>query len=234
VNTAENKTGANLRPTDYWRLWLLNAVLVSAGALYFLTVQYGTCEFFGTACLMALLPFIPVMVLVGGAGSTIFALTKVKIEKRLLKAPTAMALLVGPGLLLALALALMGAAKTPGHRLNYICHGDAPASASRVRVTGYSTFAHEEWLAAFSVGQKDFQTMVSRAKLVPADDFEFRTVLEHSSLKKTRLYHGLPPLKDLPCFKRVFNEGKEHERGSIYAALDPATSTAIVLREYRD
>ena len=85
VKIANNKTGVTLRPIDYWRLWLLNAVLVSAGALYFLTVQYGTYEFFGRACLMALLPFIPVMVLVGGAGSTVFALTKVTIEKRLLK-----------------------------------------------------------------------------------------------------------------------------------------------------
>jgi hypothetical protein len=234
VNTAENKTGANLRPIDYWRLWLLNAVLVSAGALFFLTVQYGTCEFFGRACLMALLPFIPVMVLVGGAGSTIFALTKVMIEKRSLKKPTALALLVGPGMLLTLLFGLLGASKSPGNRLSYICHGNVPASASHVRVTGYSTFLREEWLAVFNVGQKDFQTMVTQANLVPVDDFEFRKMLEQSALKQTGLYQSLPPLKNELCFKRVFKEGKEHERGSIYAAFDPATSTAIVWRGYRD
>jgi hypothetical protein len=234
VDTIENKTGANLRPIDYWRLWLLNVVLVSAGALFFLTVQYGTYDFLGTACLMALLPLIPVLVLVGGAGSTIFALTKVAIEKRSLKTPTALALLVGPGLVLTLLLGLLGAAKSPAHRLDYICYGDVPVSASHVRVAGYSTFLHEEWLAVFNVGQKDFQTMVARANLVSADDFELKTTLEHSTLQKTRLYQSLPPLNDVPCFKRVFKEGEEHERGSIYAAFDPATSTAIVLRGYRD
>ncbi len=234
VNTADNKTGANLRPIDYWRLWLFDAVLVSAGFLFFLATQYGTYEFFGKACLMALLPFIPVMVLVGGAGSTVFALTKAMIEKRSLKAPTALALLVGPGLLLSLLFGLLGAGKSPGSRLPYICHGNVPVSASHVRVTGYSTFLREEWLAVFNVGQKDFQTMVTRANLVPADDFEFRNMLEQSALKKTRLYQSLPPLKNGLCFKRVFKEGEEHERGSIYAAFDPATSTAVVWRGYRD
>ncbi|MGB7768613.1 MAG: hypothetical protein WBN22_07135 [Verrucomicrobiia bacterium] len=234
MNIAEDKTGANWRPINYWRLWLLNAVLVGAGALFFLTVQYGTYEFFGVACLMALLPFIPVVVLVGGAGSTIFILTKAMIKKRSLKAPTALALLVGPGLLLTLLFGLLGAGKSPAHRLPYICHGNVPASASHVRVTGYSTFLREEWLAVFHVGQKDFQTMVARADLVPVDDFEFRKMLEPSALKQTRLYQSLPPLKNELCFKRVFKEGEEHERGSIYAAFDPATSTAVVWRGYRD
>ncbi len=235
MNTADNKTGDEAKPSiNYWRLWLFNAVLVSAGALYFLSVQYGTYDFIGTACLMALLPFIPVMVLVGGAGSTVFALTKVMIEKRSLKKPAALGLLLGPGLVLTLLLVLLGAAKSPAHRLSYICHGDVPVSASHIRVAGYSTFLHEDWLAVFNVRQKDFQTMVTEAKLVPADDFELRMILEHSALKKTKLYQNLPPLTDLPCFKRVFKEGEEHERGSIYAAYDPATSTAIVLREYRD
>ena len=234
MNTAENKAGANLRPIHYWRLWLFNAVLVSAGALYFLAVQYGTYEFFGTALVMALLPFIPIVVLVGGAGSTIFALTKVMIEKRSLKTPAALALLVGPGLVLTLLLGLLGAAKSPEHRLDYICLGNVPASASQIQVTGYSTFLREDWLAVFNVRQKDFQTMVTRAKFIPVEDFELRAVLEHSALEETRLYQNLPPLKDLPCYKRVFKEGEEHKLGSIYAAFDPATSTAIVLRQYRD
>jgi len=59
---------------------------------------------------MALLPFIPVMVLIGGAGSTIFALTKVMVGRRSLKKPAALILLVGPGLLLTLVFALSGAA----------------------------------------------------------------------------------------------------------------------------
>ena len=82
VNAVENQTGANLRPLDYWRLWLLDALLVGGGMLFFLATHYGTYEFFGQACAMALLPLIPVMVLVGGAGSTVFALTKILIEKR--------------------------------------------------------------------------------------------------------------------------------------------------------
>jgi len=208
--------------------------MVSAGALFFLTVQYGTYEFFGKALVMALLPFIPVMVLVGGAGSTIFILTKNMIEKRSLKTPTALALLVGPGLVLTLLLGLLGAGKSPGSRLPYICHGNVPPSASHVRVTGYSTFLREEWLAVFHVGQKDFQTTITKSDLIPVDNFEFRKMLEHSALKKTRLYQSLPPLKNELCFKRVFKEGEEHERGSIYAAFDPATSTAIVWRGYRD
>ena len=83
-------------------------------------------NFSGRPVAMALLPFIPVMVLVGGAGSTIFVLTKVLIEKRSLKVPAALALLVGPGLVVTLLLVLMGAGKSPGHRLAYICLGNVP------------------------------------------------------------------------------------------------------------
>jgi hypothetical protein len=183
---------------------------------------------------MAVLPFIPIMVLVGGAGSTIFVLTKVMIEKRSLKAPAALALLVGPGLVLTSLLLLLGANKSPGHRLAYICLGNAPASASHVQVAGYSTFLREEWLAVFNVGQKDFQTMVSGAQMAPADDFEVRRIIEQSSLKKYRLFQSFPPLNDGPCFKRVFKEKEERQRGSVYAVFDPATSTAAVFREYRD
>jgi hypothetical protein len=234
LNTDENKIGANLRPRNYWRLWLGDTVLVTAGLLFFLATQYGTYEFFGTALIMALLPLIPVLVLVGGAGSTIFVLTKAMIEKRSLKAPAALALLVGPGLLLTLLFVLLGASKSPGDRMAYICFGNVPASASHVRVTGYSTFLHKEWLAVFNVGPKDFQTMVDKAKLVPVDDFVFRKMLEPSDLKKTRLYQSLPPLKNVLCFKRVFKESEDHELGSIFAVFDPATSTAVVWRGYRD
>ena len=209
-------------------------MLVNAGVLFFLATQYGSYEFFGRACAMALLPFIPVVVLVGGAGSTVFALTKVLIEKRSLRRPPALALLVGPALVLALLLVLLGAGKPPDHRLAYICLGNAPASAGHVQVTGYSTFLRAEWLAVFNVRPKDFQTMVDASNLVPVDDFEFRKILEQSALKKSRLYQSLPPLKDALCFKRVFKVGEEHELGSVYAAFDPATSTAVVLRGYED
>jgi hypothetical protein len=234
VNAVENKTGANLRPVDYWRLWLLDTVLVSAGILFFLALQYGTYEFFGRACAMALLPFIPVIVLAGGAGSTVFALTKVLIEKRGLKNPAALALLVGPALVVTLALGLLGACKSPAHRLSYICIGNAPASASQVRVAGYSTFLRSEWLAVFQVGQNDFQAMVAKAKLVPADAFEFKQRLERSAHNGTRLFQSLPPMNNALCFQRVFKESEEHQRGGVYAVFDPATSTAAVFREYHD
>lgn len=234
MNATSDPGSAQKPQINYWRLWLFNAVLVSAGILFFLAAQYGTYEFFGKACAMALLPLIPVIVLVGGAGSTVFALTKVLIEKRSLKVPTALALLVGPGLVVTLLFGLLGAGKSPSHRLAYICLGNAPASASHVQITGYSTFLREEWLAVFNVGQKDFQTLVAGAKLVPADDFEFRKMFELSALKKTRLYQSMPPLNDTFCFKRVFNEAEEHKLGSVYAVFDPATSTAIVLRGYQD
>jgi hypothetical protein len=231
---SENQDGVNPRRINYWRLWLFDTALVSAGILFFLALQYGTYEFFGRACAMALLPLIPVLVLVGGGGSTIFALTKVLIEKRSLPRLAALAALVGPALVVTLALVLLGVFKSPAHRLSYICIGNAPASASQVQVTGYSTFLREEWLAVFHVGPKDFQTMVAGAKLVPVDDFEFRKMLEPSALKKSRLYQSLPPLNGALCFKRVFKEGEEHKLGSVYAAFDPATSTAIVLRGYQD
>ena len=86
VNAVENQEGVNPRRINYWRLWLFDTVLVSAGVLFFLATQYGTYEFFGKACAMALLPFIPVIVLVGGAGSTIFALTKVLDRETLVEA----------------------------------------------------------------------------------------------------------------------------------------------------
>jgi len=173
-------------------------------------------------------------VLVGGAGSTVFALTKVLIERRGLKKPAALALLVGPALVVTLALGLLGAGKSPAHRLAYICLGNAPASASQVRIAGYSTFLREEWLAVFKAGQKDFQTMVAGAKLVPADSFEFKQRLERSEHNGTRLLQSLPPLDHALCFQRVFKESEEHQRGGVYAVFDPATATAAVFREYRD
>ena len=230
----ENKTGVNLQPRDYWRLWLFDAVLVSASFLFSLATHYGTYEFFGTACAMALLPLIPFLVLVGGAGSTIFALTKVLIDKRGLRKPTALALLVGPALVFTLPLVWLGATVMPAHRLSYICIGRAPASASQVQITGYSTFLREEWLAVFHVDQKSFQTFVTSAELVPADEFEFQAALESSKLKATRLGQTLPPLTNVLCFKRAFKESEEHQRGSVFAVFDPATSTAIVLRGYHD
>ena len=219
---------------DYWWLWVLDAVMVSAGVIFFLATQYGTYEFFGTAVMMGLLPFIPVMVLVGGGGSTIFALSKVLIEKRALPRPTALALLVGPALVVMSLLVLLGASKSPGHRLDFICLGSVPASASHVQVAGYSTFLRAEWLAMFNIGPKDFQTMVAKTKLVPADEFEFRKALEQSSLKTTGLYRQLPAASNALCFKRVFNESEEHQRGGVFAMFDPATSTAVVVREYHD
>jgi hypothetical protein len=234
VNSTENQTGVNLRPIAYWWLWVLDTVLVSAGLLFVLALQYGTYEFFGKACAMALLPLIPVLVLVGGGGSTVFALTKVLIEKRGLKRPMALALLVGPALVVTLALGLLGAGKSPGHRLAYICLGNAPASASQVQIAGYSTFLRSEWLAVFKVGPKDFQTMVAGAKLVPADAFEFKQRLERSAHNGTRLFQSLPPMNNALCFQRVFKESEEHQRGGVYAVFDPATSTAAVFREYHD
>jgi hypothetical protein len=208
VNAVENQTGVDPRRVNYWRLWLFDSVLVSAGTLFFLATQYGTCEFFGKACAMALLPLIPIMILVGGAGS--------------------------PALVLTLMLVLLGAFQSPAHRLAYICLGNAPASASHVRVAGYSTFLHEEWLAVFNVDEKAFRTMVAQAKLVPADNFEFRNTLERSSLKTARASRNLPQTGDLTCFKRIFREAEEHERGSVYAAFDSATATTFIFREYHD
>lgn len=223
-----------LRPIHYWRLWLFDTVLVSAGVLFFLAMQYGTYEFLRTACLMALLPFIPVVVLVGGAGSSIFAVTKVMIEKRAWKRPAAVALLAGPALVVTLLLGLLGAGKSPGHRLAYICLGNVPASASRVQVAGYSNYLREEWLAVFQCRPADFQTMVAKSELEPVDSFEFNKMLEPADIKTSRVFQSLPPLDNARFFKRLFKEGEEHQRGGVYAVFDPATSTGAVVREYRD
>jgi len=234
VNAVENNTGAKLQPVHYWWLWVLDAVLVSAGILFFLATQYGSYEFFGRAFAMALLPLIPVLVLVGGAGSTVFALTKVLVGRRGLKGPAALALLVGPAVAVTLVLGLTGACRSPGHRLAYICLGNAPASASHVQVAGYSTFLREEWLAVFNLGQKDFETMVGKANLGPVDEFEFRKMQGQLDIKTSRLFQGLPPLANALWFRRVFKESEEHQRGSVYAVFDPASSTAIVVRQYHD
>jgi hypothetical protein len=234
VNETQNLAGAKLRPIVYWRLWLFDTGLVCAGVLFCLATQFGTYEFFGRACAMALLPFIPVIVLVGGAGSSIFALTKVWIEKRFLKKLPALALLVGPALVVTLALVLVGAGKSPAHRLAYICIGNAPASASEIRIAGFSTFLRSEWLAVFHTEPKHFQAMVAGAKMVPADAFEFKQRLERSAHNGTRLFQSLPPMKNVLCFERVFKESEEHQRGGVYAVFDPATSTAVVFREYHD
>jgi len=234
MNLPENNTAPVLRPRVYWRLWLFDTAMVTAGLQFFLALQYGTLEFFGKACAMALLPLIPLLVLVGGGGSTVFALTRAWIERRALPRPAAQALLVGPALAVTLLLGLLGAFKSPAHRLDYICLGHAPASATRIRLAGYSTFLREEWLAGFKVGPTDFQSLVARAKLVPADNFEFGKILETSALKQSRLFQSLPPLNASLGYRRVFNEPTEHQRGRVYAVYDPATATAVVFREYHD
>jgi hypothetical protein len=234
VNTVENISYANLRPITYWWLWLFDTVLVSAGFLFYLATNYGTYEFFGRACAMALLPLIPVMVLVGGAGSTVFALTKIWIEKHSLPRRTGVALLVGPALVITLALGLLGAFKSPAHRLAYICIGNAPASVSHVRLAGYSTFLREEWLAVFQAEGKDFQKMVAESKLLPVDEFEFRKTIESSAIKTSRVFQNLPPLTSAIYFQRVFKESEEHQRGRVYAVFNPTTGTALVMRVYRD
>ena len=234
MDVSENPSGAKSRAIYSWRLWLLDTALVTAGLLFFLAAHYGTYEFFGKACAMALLPLIPLLVLVGGAGSTVFALTKVLIERRGLKAAAELALLVGPAVLVALGLGLLGACKSPNHRLAFVCLGNAPASAREVQVAGYSTFLRSEWLAVFRVDQQGFESMVAGAKLVPADDFELQQRLERSALKQSRLYKNFPRLNVLPCVKRVFREAEEHQRGGVYAAFDPAMATALVFREYHD
>ena len=234
VNPTEIKPAAKLLPVTLWWLWELDAVLVSAGFLFYLATNYGTYEFFGRACAMALLPLIPVMVLVGGAGSTIFALTKVLIEKRSLSRLTALALLVGPALVVTLTLGLLGAFKSPAHRLSYVCIGHAPAVASQVRITGYSTFLREEWLAVFHTEARAFQAFAVEAQLAPADELEIKKVLAASGLKGSRLFQDLPPLNPAQVFKRVFKAAEEHQRGSVYAVFDAATGMAVVFRAYRD
>lgn len=235
MNSPANNPNPHLRPIDYWWLWVLDTVLVAGGFLFFLATRYGTYEFFGKACAMALLPLIPVLVLVGGAGSTVFALTKVWIEKRGWKKSAGLALLVGPALALALSLGLLCAFKSPAHWLAYICVGHAPASVSEVQITGYSAFLREEWLAVFHTDEKSFQMLVAEAKLAPVDGFFFQRTWEQSSLKATQLGRSLPPPPaGAACFQRVFKESTEHERGSVLAFYDPLTSTAVILRQYRD
>jgi hypothetical protein len=183
---------------------------------------------------MALLPLIPILVLVGGAGSTVFAMTKVFIEKRSFKRLASVILLVGPAVVVTLGLVLFGASRSPAHRLNYICLGNVPASASHVQVAGYSTFLREEWLAVFNARATEFEALVTKSKLEPVDEFEFRKMLEVAAIKKSRLFQSLPPLDNAACFKRVFKESEEHQRGRVFALFDPATSTAVVIREYHD
>jgi hypothetical protein len=86
----------------------------------------------------------------------------------------------------------------------------------------------------FTVDRKNFQTFVDRAKLKPIPSLECSRMLESSALKATRLFQNLPQSGDFICFKRVFNEPEEHQRGRVYAVFDPATSTAVVFREYHD
>ena len=219
---------------NYWRLWLFDTMLVGAGLHFFLAAQYGTYEFFGKACAMALLPLIPVMVLVGGAGSTIFALTKVWIEKRALARVPALALLVGPALVVTLALGLLGAFKSPGSRLGYICLGNVPAAISQIQIAGYSTFLREEWLVVFKVDPPNFQKFVAGAKLQPVPSLEFSRLLERSSMRATTPFQNLPPAGNLTCFRRVFNEPEEHQRGCVYTAFDPTSAKAVVFREFHD
>ena len=234
VTDSTNKPKAGLRPMDYWWLWVLDTGLVTGAFLFYLATQYGTYEFFGRACLRALLPLIPVLVLVGGAGSTIFVLTKVLIEKRDGNKSTALALLIGQALVIALPLVALGVWKSPRQRLAYICVGHAPSAASDVRLTGYSSFLREEWLAVFRVEAAAFQKLVGESQLVPLEAVDFKRYLADSSLQDAKLFQQIPAAGELKCYQRVFRESTEHERGSVLAVFDPASSTAFVFRGYRD
>lgn len=234
MNDSSQQPNPRLRPINYWWLWLGDTVLVSAGCWFYLATHYGTYEFYGVALMMASLALIPVLVLVGGAGSTVFALTKIWIEKRGLPRRTGVALLVGPALMITLALGLLGAFKSPAHRLAFICAGHPPAAAGEIRIAGYSAFLRGEWLAVFRTEAKSFQSLVTQAQLVPADAAEFQNLRTRSDLKFTRLFQTLPPTGELKYFKRVFKEAEEHERGIIFAVFDPATGAAAVFRSYHD
>ena len=201
---------------------------------FFLATQYGTYEFFQHACAMAVLPLIPALVLVGGAGSTIFALTKVWLDKRTLPRSTAVAWLLGPAVVVTLALVLFGATKSSAARLSYICLGNPPASASRVAIVGYSSFLREEWLAVLAVDEPAFQTLVAKSKLVPVDEAEFNKVAARSSLKASQLFQKIPASGQLRWFQRHFKEAEEHQRGSVCVVYDSGTRTAAVFRGYQD
>ena len=224
----------NTHPFILWRLWIVDAILVSVGLLFFLAQQYGTYEFFGRACAMALLPLIPVLVLLGGAGSTVFALTKVWLEKSSLSSTAARILLVGPAFLLMLSLVLVGASRSPENRLAFICLGNAPALVGKVRVAGFSTFLRSEWLAVFQINRSCFETMVTGLKMEPSSAGEFKEMIARSAHQQTQLWQSVPPWKHPLCFQRVFKESEEHQRGGVYAVYDPATETAAVFREYHD
>lgn len=202
--------------------------------LFFLATQYGTYEFFGKALFMALLPFIAVMVLVGGAGSTVFALTKILIEKRSLNFAKSLLLLVGPAMVVTLLLAGLGVWHSPKHRLSYVCHGHVPTGVSHAQVTGYSAFLHAEWLAVFNVDTNSFQKWIVQSKLESTPGYDLEQTIRRTSLQHTPVYQRIAQLSEPACFRRVFNEETEHERGRIYAAFDSMTSTAFVLREYDD
>ena len=223
-----------IRPLFLWRLWIIDALLVSSGILFFIAQQYGTYEFFGRACAMALLPLIPVLVLVGGAGSTVFALTKVWLEKHKLSLMLTRIFLVGPALLVMILLVRFGANRTPENRLAYICLGNAPATASAVRVAGFSTFLRSEWLAVFHINRSGFEAMVKGGKMESGSAGEFKGILSRSAHQQTRLWQSVPPWKHPLCFQRIFKESEEHQRGGVYAVYDPTTETAVVFREYHD
>ena len=76
--------------------------------------------------------------------------------------------------------------------------------------------------------------MVAGAKLVPADNFEFQQMIARSAHQGSRLLANLPAATAPQCFKRVFKESEEHQRGGVYAEFDPATGTIVVFREYHD
>jgi hypothetical protein len=60
---------------------------------------------------------------------------------------------------------------------------------------------------------------------------ECSRALERSSLRAARPFQQLPASGNFICFKRVFSESVEHQRGRVYAAFAPANSMAALFRE---
>jgi hypothetical protein len=215
-------------PTRYFRLWSINILIAGVALAFFWTVQFGTREFLGLALVMAAIAFIPSLLVLGCIATIVFHLTKKILKIKCINPNVSHLWLLGPTCAFAIWVVLSGMwGLLPQQRLSFVCGGSKLLTAHNIQVVGYSAFLRGQWLAVF-------QVMLRKQEMQADSNLNLNNLLTRTSLTGTALFQDFPKLTNPQCFKRVFTEKGERERGGIYAAYDSTTSTAIVFREYHD
>jgi hypothetical protein len=167
-----------------------------------------------------------------GVGAVIFAATKSILGRKASNPTMSRRWLYAPALIFALGVFGYGVWNImPQQRLAKVC-GNTFLTAQNIKVVGCTGMQMAEWLAVFDVKEDDFQSFLRKRQLLPdtVSNFSDKRDRVHM-LRRTSLLNTVPSVADWQCFKREVLGVDGIIHGGTYAAFDPKTSRAIVLRE---